>query len=184
MVMTTAMTAAKIGRVMKKRDRRMFPVPRRERREVSESCVPALLRERGLAGVGGATSGAAAASDTGMICAGERLHLRPGHRHLRASDHHAVCRALARTRITRRPSTIGPSWTGLRRHRAVPADHQHGLARLVGDDRSVGNHQRGRGATASPAACCRTCPASGTGWDCAAPRGRGSCRTSCRARYR
>jgi hypothetical protein len=29
MVITTAMTAAKIGRVMKKRDRRMIPNPRR-----------------------------------------------------------------------------------------------------------------------------------------------------------
>jgi hypothetical protein len=34
MVMITAMTAAKIGRVMKKRDRRMIPVPRRKRRKV------------------------------------------------------------------------------------------------------------------------------------------------------
>src|SRR4051794_37066521 len=63
MVMITAMTAAKIGRVMKKRDRRMIPVPRRKRRkgrDLSPPFVPSgssgrteehepLLGERGLA---------------------------------------------------------------------------------------------------------------------------------------
>ncbi len=44
--------------------------------------------------------------------------------------------------MTRRPSLIGPSVTGLGTHLVVGPDRQHDLAGLIGDDGRVGNQQR------------------------------------------
>src|SRR4051812_38770837 len=90
-VMRIAMTAAKIGRVIKKRDNRIRFLPARVRPVSQKSLSGSVADEGGLAAQRHWSGVWCGCSDRGCDLAGADFNLGAGHGELRAADDHLVC---------------------------------------------------------------------------------------------